>query len=314
MSDGRRPEIEAWLDVHGVAWEFDPVMPVESIDFDASLANQARLEALDEEAVERYSADMERGDVFPAVIIRRVGKAGARTEKRILVGGNHRTAAARRAKRETLPAYIVKGDTAAIVRLMYEDNRRHGLPLGEEERVLAALHLIEMGDAPSEAARTLGLTHTKVAQAHGAREADRRAAQLGVDRFDKIPRSLKWRLQAIPHDRVFAYASTLTLDLGLSQKECYDLVTAVNTGADEQAAFEVLASQEQALEANARARVGTTTRHTAKGRLISSLGIIKAISPAEVAAGCENDDQRAVLADQIRAAAKILHNTLQAVS
>src|SRR5689334_10226051 len=86
---GRRPDVEAWLAERHVPYTFDPALEVGSVDQVASLANQARLEPLDPDVVERYAADMARGDHFPPVLARQQGK------KIVLLGGNHRLAAAR---------------------------------------------------------------------------------------------------------------------------------------------------------------------------------------------------------------------------
>lgn len=128
----RDASIEAWLDERKLTYEYNETLPLSRIDRAASLSNQARLEPLDEEVVERYAADMERGDIFPPLVARRSGR------KLILIGGNHRTTAATRANLVSFPVYIVDVDAEGATALTYEDNRRHGLPPSEEERLLQA--------------------------------------------------------------------------------------------------------------------------------------------------------------------------------
>lgn len=89
---------------------------------------------------------------FPPIVCH---QRTTRTRKLVLIGGNHRTIAARQAGLTTLPGYIVEAEPETIVTLTYEDNRRHGLPPSDAERVAQAIHLIDTGNYTQEQAAAL---------------------------------------------------------------------------------------------------------------------------------------------------------------
>lgn len=218
----RIPELEHWLDLHQVAWTFDEAFPVDDIDHTGGLANQARLEPLNEAAVEQYAADMAAGAIFPPIVLR----------DRIPVGGNHRTAAARRAGRTTLAAYLVHCDDDQAHLLAIEDNRRHGLPLSDEERVWHALALHrDQGHTLAEAAKAVGITAARLQVHVDAARALRRAFPLAG--FAELPAGFRQRIGAIRDEAAFQRAAQLAVRGRLTSSDAATLVTKLNAaGAD----------------------------------------------------------------------------------
>ena len=305
----RDPVLEQLLERRCTTWEFEPELDVERIDAAASLANQARLEALNEEAVDRYAADMERGDIFPPLLVHR--RKTKRSEKLVVLGGNHRLAAARKSKRRHLSAYIVEADGDAILRLMYEDNRRHGLPPTDEERVMAAQHLMEIGDSVAEAAAAVGIGVGKLKISMETADADRRAAPLSIPKWRGLAPSTRWRLGQIRYDRVFDKTARLVVQANLKTGEVFDLVTLVNQPDNVEEALDRLADHSKLLGWRAHGeeeRPGPAT--TAKRKFISAMQEIRMLDPADVAAGFETPDQRHVITDQIKATAKVMQTVL----
>lgn len=292
---------ERWLLERGVTFNYDPAYPVAQIDHAASLANQARLEAVDGDVVERYQADMERGDTFPALL--------ARTRKRgrsILLGGNHRYAAHLKAGHATIPVYLVDCEPEMATRLMYEDNRRHGLPPSDPERIAQALHLVDQGWTQQAAAECVGITLNKVNLAAVVIKADRRAKTLGVERWPEIPKTLKQRLMTIRPDVVFKRAAEVVAETGLGQHDVFPLVTKLNEARSEQAALDLL---DATIETHKLA--GGGTKHvSAKTRVLSALSSLEGVDPGEVAGGCANKDQALVLGRRIAATQERLKLTL----
>lgn len=304
--------LERILEERCSVWEFVPELELDTLDVAASLANQARLESLNEEAVERYQADMERGDIFPPILVHR--RKTKRGEKLVILGGNHRTAAARKAKRKHLSAYVIEADGDAVLRLMYEDNRRHGLPPTDEERVMAAQHLMEIGDTIHEAARAVGLGIPKLRQHLDVVLADQRAAQFSLPKWRALPLVHRYRLGQIRYDRVFEKAARLTSVAKLRQGEVFDLVTLVNGAETVTESLDRLTDHRKLLGNRVRGEEEQPGRSTtAKRKLISAMQEIRMIDPLEAAEGFTTADQRNVVSEQIKDTARILQRVLQRI-
>ncbi len=68
---GKGP-VEDWLDHHGVEWEYNPDIALDTVDIEKSLQNQARVYTkLDLDRVATYAEALSRGDNFPAVVLRK---------------------------------------------------------------------------------------------------------------------------------------------------------------------------------------------------------------------------------------------------
>jgi hypothetical protein len=292
------PDIEAWLDDRRVHWTFVPELAVDSIDAAASLANQARLEPLNEEVVDRYAADMERGDRFPPIIVNRV--VTRRGERLVLVGGNHRLAGAGRAKRSTLAAYVVEAEPDMVVRLTFEDNRRHGLPPSEEERLFQAAHLVATGYSQGQAAEVCGVSVGKLQRAMSLQGADRRAHDLGVKRWSTMPKTTRWRLGNIQADPVFATAAQLAVDTAMDSKAIFELVTRLNSCRSEADALAAVATEAEAMTERAQASGGGAIRKaTPRSKFLSGLGSVRHLQPVDIAAACATPVQAADLSKRI---------------
>lgn len=289
----RQPDVEAWFADLGVAWEFDPDLALHRIDEAASLANQVRHVALDEEVVERYAADMNRGARFPAVIVDRASMG--------LLGGNHRYAAKNRAHHATTPAYLVTGDALALLRVRTEDNARHGKDLTKAERLDHALALMAHGMSQRDAAASVSLPQPEVSIAAGCAQAARRAAALEVDgRFALLPATTRYQLSQVDDDDVFAPLADLVAKVGMPAKDVKRLVRAV-VSAEQHEVLRIVGAESTDWEGKER-HLGGNVRaagRTARARLDGALAEIIALDPDEVAATCPNADVAAVLADRV---------------
>src|SRR5712672_378946 len=99
------PFAEQSMKDFGASWEIEKV-DVSSIDENASKQNNARVSTapIQDELVEDYALAMERGDVFPLIVLFKKGKGY------IILGGNHRFQALRLLNESSIDAYIVKSD------------------------------------------------------------------------------------------------------------------------------------------------------------------------------------------------------------
>jgi hypothetical protein len=291
VAEARRPDVEAWLGERHVDWEFRAAVALAEIAVAAGLANQARLEALDEEVVDRYSADMERGDVFPPVLLNKVGR------KLVPLGGNHRLAAASRANIGAVPAYVVVSEPEMATRLMYEDNRRHGLPPSEEERLHQAVHLVNNGYKREAAAEVVGLSAGKVERAVAVQSGDRRAAELGIRTWTLLPKTVRWRLGMVRSDPVFAAAADLAATSAMEHRDVQDMVTMINRTRSDAEALALVGHITEERAARARKTAGGRIRSsTARSRLIGNLTGVLCADGGAVRDSCPDGEARKALA------------------
>lgn len=292
--------VEAWLTELEIAWQYVDELDLGNVDTKASLRNQARLEAINDETLERYTEDMRRGDVFPPILVR------ARPNGTyVVLGGNHRYKAAVAAK-AALSAYIVECSDETALRLSYEDNRRHGLPPSEAERVRQAQHLVAaLNWSTVAAARVVGITPNKLQRAILATEFVTRCRRLGMYPPEHLVETTKSRLMNLRADPVFVDAVHLVDDADLPGDDVYRIVTALNAARSEAEATEMVRN-ERAIAADRiqRKLAGNTKRthgETARVRLLRLTTEIVQLQPGAVALATL-PDQRRDLFSQLRRA------------
>lgn len=308
------PEVEEWLVARGVPWEFDAAVPIAGIDIAAGLENQARLQPLDEEVVERYAADMIDGAEFPAVLLRRMDGESRPSP----VGGNHRLAGAGRAGRSTHPAYLIGPiDDLTAHLLALEDNRRHGLPLSDEERLYHAVELMNTARySQDEAAKVAGVAVSKLRLQLQANRASRRAMKLRVNGWNEISVTSRARLSAIDDDRVFAKATRAVVAGHVPATRVSDFVRRV---VDSRTVSDAIAVVEEHVASARRHSYRSTGRppsaaRAARVRLLGDLDALLRFDPAGVAADCFTGSDRTRVSEQCKAAARHLMAIEQAVT
>lgn len=262
-TDGRDLVLEHWLDDHHVQWTYDPALDLATVDVTKSLANQARVsEPLIEDVVDRYRADYERGDRFPPIIVRRTSP---RAKKVVVLGGNHRRAGAAAAGVATHPAYVVECTDELALTIMYDDNRRHGMPPTKAERCAQGAHLIDNGWSQAEAAAQVGVSQPTLSNYLNVARTARRAKSLQVARpWDTLTTGTKEALARIPADPVFVEAVKVAAAAEFTAAETNAMVQQIRKARSE---ADALATVAAALDTN-RARIQTARakgRHTGKG-------------------------------------------------
>lgn len=299
----RRPDIEAWLDQIGAGWRFNPDLVLAHVDQAAGLANQARHEPLTTEVVERYAADISRGDQFPPLL-------AEDDQPYALLGGNHRYAGLLVAKHTTHPAYLITAPEEVLLRIRFEDNRRHGLPATMAERLSHAVRLMEVGTSQKEAAAIVGVPQPKLSIAASTIEASRRARRLDIHGFARLPESTRYSLSQLDHDDVFAAAAELAVTAGLPAATVKSLVRAATT-AEPIEALRLIGAEAEDHHSRATDRGGNVRKasRTARARLDTALAEIKGLDPDDIYDTCPSADVRAVLAQRIMDAAGVLHRS-----
>jgi len=302
----RSPKTERWLDDLGVAWTFEPDLPLHRIDQAASLANQVRHQPLDEEVVERYANDMRQGDVFPAAIV-----APGAEGMFFILGGNHRDAGHRRANHATQPAYIVEGEAVALLRIRVEDNRNHGLPTTKAERLDHGVALVAQGVVQRDAARIVGLPQPELTIHAGALNLAKRLDPPLAARAGKMPKSKRYELSRIVDDAALGPAVSLVLDAGLPIDHVRSITDQVNAVDDLTEALRLIGQLREDHHDRIVEQAGNirAASRTARARLAEALAVIASLDPADIDATCPNDDVRARLAQQIMKGAEVLMPT-----
>lgn len=300
----RRPDLEARLDaLPKVTWRYERALRVDRIDLPCSKSLQYRLTDVDQDTVDRYAADMTRGDRFPALIVREV--RGRLT----LIGGNHRRAAATAAGIATLAAYVVVCPPDTARRIAFEDNRTHGLPLKPSERATLAARLVLLdGMTQHAAAATVGATVAQVALAVAAERAVTRAHNLGVpDRFSQLPHLATGNLGRIPDDGLFAEAARTVLDTNMGSPAVLQLCARLSAADSLEDAYD-------RLDAIQQARAGHTGGRGVKRNDLTRLadhcfGLLD-VDPAKAAALVADGDEE-VWGDRLRRTARHLMTVSQ---
>lgn len=293
----RDPTIEAWLDENHVTWTFDPELDLNRIDGPASVSNQARLEPIDPEVVDRYAAAIAAGDQMPPLLIHERPRT-RKPAQLVILGGNHRNAALAANKRTSHPAYLVRCEPEAATLLMYEDNRRHGLAPSDEERIAQAVHLMDQGYSMEAAAKAVGIGAGKVQRAKGAVTADRRAAAAGIDGFTHLPKTARWRLGSVRSDPAFVEAAKLAVASRMQVNDVYDLVTKVNETRSDKAALAIIGTELEVRRDQIQRTAGGKANgsRNARHKVLDACTAIAGTNPLEVVNACANDDQRELLA------------------
>lgn len=271
---GRDLALEAELDDAHIVWVYEPDLALADIDISKSLANQARIgEPLIEDVVERYRADYERGDRFPPILCRRTGPRA----KLIVLGGNHRRAAASAAGRTSHPAYIVECTDPAALTIMYGDNRRHGMPPSKLERCAQGAHLIDNGWTQAEAAAAVGVSQPSLSNYLNVSRTSRRARMLDLGPvFDQLPNQAKEALARVGADPVFVEAVKVTASAKLTGPETAELVKRIRGTRSEADALRLVGNaheihRDRIQNAKAKGRHGGKNSVTSYAKLNSAL-------------------------------------------
>lgn len=283
LDKARRPDIESELsEKYGVKWAFLDAVPTSQFDYDRSMHNQARFEAVDEKTVELYTEAVKRGDVFPAVIAYRPSARG----RFVMIDGNHRLSAHVRAE-QPLAVYEIDRSTnpRTIALMTFAFNTRHGRPTSEQERVTQAVYLVENGASIDAAASAVSIAPRVLKKAMARSAADARADEVGLKRneWDTLAATTKSRLVNISTDEGFHDAALLTYAAKLDAQEVFELVALLNATKSGTKQREIVKQQREMHSERIHAAAGgvlTTADRRALGpkqRLGMSLGQVLAL-------------------------------------
>lgn len=218
------PDTERLLEAREARFEFVDALPLEQVHEPTSAEQQYRVEVYDPATVTRYKADLDAGDRFPPLIVRRRNKTGGF----VLLSGMHRWHAARELGWDTFPAYLVRC-TPAVGRLIsFDANRTHGKPLSPSELGELAARLVELdGMTVEDAAHTVGASKSQVGTAIAAHRCDRRAVEVADLDTTHLTLSLRAILARIADDHVFGDTAELVVTHNMGGGSAQQLVAQV---------------------------------------------------------------------------------------
>src|SRR5450759_4729236 len=188
------------------------------------LDNQVRFQRLDEAVVETYADAVNRGDRFPAILVRR--------EERSMSDwtANHLFAAYARNQRSGIPSYdvFVSGMQATV--LAFRANVRYGVPNTEDERLSHAFDLMDSDISLAQATAVCMVSERALRTRWNKRQADRRADEVGLLRneWGSLLPAVRGRLLMIATNEGFRAAAMLAHRARLSTSAAVKLVSEVN--------------------------------------------------------------------------------------
>jgi hypothetical protein len=272
-------EVEAWLQRYGVRYAPPAQIPMGLIDERRSRANQARRDPIVADSVDRFVAAMRAGSQFPPIVV--YADAG----KLIIIDGNNRQAAARRAGYDSIFGIQIADDTPSelIHLLTVAANANHGVTPEIAWRVHQAFGLCAIGWSDADAATAAGLSVTQLRSARSIQETDQRARALRIPGFSEMPASSKTALAAVKDDAVFHALAKLAVSTGMTSDEIRDVTRVLRGLTSEGARIEYvgsIAKTRNIQRATKRAGGQHSRLHSPKTALAASIGKLVAIDPS----------------------------------
>lgn len=170
------PLAEALLDELGLEWQL-VMLPREQIDHEKSLRNQARIDPIHKDLVERYTEARKNGAVFPAILVGFNGGSTGRT-----ADGNHRVESGDVVGVELHPAYRFSYASEQEFRAVADlaNARLNGAESTLEERLMHAADHVARGVPNHKAAALFGVGKSQLAIFVSAQRVRERLRALGI--------------------------------------------------------------------------------------------------------------------------------------
>lgn len=265
-------EVEAWLKRRNVQYAPPTGIPMALIDERRSRGNQARRDPLVAESVERFATAFRQNNIFPPIVVYPLGG------KLIIIDGNNRQAAAKKAGREHIQGIIISDTTPSevIQLLTVEANAHHGVTPELSWRLKQAFHLIGLGFSDQEAAEACGVTTGQVRNARATQQCEERARQLRIHNFAAVSTTTKQLLNVLKDEAVFYQACLVTVNHDLGVEDVRDLLREIKKQPSEADRIRVIAeiakakTVEQATKKAMNSRKVSAPKHS----LVAGMGLI----------------------------------------
>ncbi len=262
----RNATYEKELSRQGVQWEYLPIVTLDFVNVQKSLANQARLEyALDDHVVQQYTQAYRDGDEFPPLVVHRQGKG-----KFILLDGNQRYAAATNAKLTKHDAYLVLSEDPIILdRIAWSfNNHVNGLRLTREECLSHAVTFVrKYGMTVKEAAREWSVLESTVYSRVAILRTREQAAENNIKLNPSVTDDVLKNIAAVGTfgEDILVPALKAISETGATSADAVDLskkVRAAKTHAAKLAEIQAFASSDAMAHRRAETKGGAIKRRT----------------------------------------------------
>ena len=300
--------------------------PLGLINEKASQANQARDEAIIEDAVDRYSMGVKRGDIFPPIVIYYPG-GGSKTVAQLykerakanIVDGNNRYVAFKRAGKTEIPAIILAADTPSeiIYLLTVEANTRNGEPVSREFRLRQAVHLNNIGWNIDVACQAAGIPRSVFNDHKKTEAAKERARRLGAHKYASLPKTQQVALARIKDDRPFVEVVSLCADTAMNTDDLNRFMKEFRACTSEQQRAQLVQSTRDSRRVAAATQKalasGRSRTHSPKHDLATSIGKLLKVDPGLLAGSILRDEERAHIMAQLESVATHVFDIMSAI-
>ena len=293
-------EVEAWLQRHGVQYAPPAPIPMHVIDERRSRGNQARRDPIVTDSVDRFAAALRAGATFPPIV------AYPMTGRLVIIDGNNRQAAHRKAQLDTINGIVIADDTPGelIQLLTVEANAHHGVTPEVGWRVQQAFHLCSLGFTDQQAAEAASIGVNQLRAARAVQEADQRARHLKIVGFSDMPAGARQSLGVLKDEAVFYQAAKLAAETGMTTEDIRELTRAVKSLPSEGARIEHIGSIAKArgIERATRKALGKAINRVSspKQALVSSIGKFLAVDEAALLRQIVTTHDRDLINDRLR--------------
>lgn len=273
-------EVESWLQAHQIAYAPPAPIPMSVIDEKRSRANQARRDPIVTESLDRFAAAMRAGKAFPPIVTYPTGG------KLVIIDGNNRQAAARKAGLDTVVGIVIADDTPSelIQLLTVEANGHHGVTPELSWRIEQAFYLVSLGFTDQVAADAAAVTIGQLRNHRAAADADQRARALRIAGFAALSLNARQALGVLKDEAVFFQAAKVVVDTAMTTDEIRELIREVKALNSEGARIEYIGrvAKERGIERATQKAMGRAVSRVSspKQSLVAGIGKVLRVDEA----------------------------------
>ena len=298
----RGAEVEEWLKRRGARYLRCVALPIELFDERASRQNQARGQAVVQEAVDRYTVMWKQGRIPPPVVAYRPGE----TMRFVMIDGNQRLASGKKASATHLPTFILAPDTPSelIQLLTVEANSGSSEPVALAWRIKQAYALNDNGWTEEQACEAAVITVSQLRHYKSLMATDERARALNIQRFTSLSDTNRHKLGQIKSDPVLTQATRVAIECAMTTEDVKDLVRAVKATGSEAEAFSKIAQVEEDQKILAAQKRALNQRSNAirnvQQSLVTGIGKVVKVDIGSLLQNVKTDFERQQLWDRLQ--------------
>lgn len=302
----RGAEVEEWLRRRGARFLRCVALPIDLFDERMSRQNQARGQAVVDEAVGRYTVLWKQGKTPPPVVAYKPGK----DMRFVMVDGNQRLASGKKANATMLPTYILAPDTPSelIQLLTVEANAGSSEPVPLSWRIKQAYALNDNGWTEEQACEAACINIGQLRHFKSLKGIDARVQSLGVNKWLSLSDTNRHKLGQIKSDPVLAQATRVALETEMNTDQIKDMVRVVKATGSEAEAFSTIAKIEEDQKILAAQKKALNQRSTAirnvQQSLVTAIGKINKVDIGSLLQNLQTDFERQQIWDRCQEGAE----------